>query len=129
MKIDDEKSFLDDALRFASLETRHWIADALACHLHNEGYALQGNTEASDIEWFARQLWERDTGGYGTSWDHRAEEETKVAWRKVAVAVIAALPAYQLRVAHRLIALSKIVRDIESALRAEKAHVASKVKV
>lgn len=109
-----DPSFLDDALSFASGQLRHHVADALACHLHNDGYALEGNTEANDVEWFARTIWETETGG--SRWDI-ASDEVKESYRRTARAVIAALPRFQERVARRLITLSKVVREIERAAR------------
>jgi hypothetical protein len=120
--INDDTSFLDDALAFASIEQRYHVADALACHLHNDGYALQGNTEASDVDWFARNIFERDPV-QRSSWE-RAASDVQETFREIARVVIAALPAYQMRVAHRLITLSKVVRDIERAER--KQHEAAK---
>jgi hypothetical protein len=108
-----DTSFLDDALGFASGQVRHHVADALACHLHNEGYALEGNTEANDIEWFARNLYEN---GGTSSWD-RAPESSRGEYRAIARNVLLVLPRFQERVAHRLISLSKVVREIERALR------------
>jgi hypothetical protein len=110
-------SFLDDALAYASQETRYHVADALACHLHNDGYALKGNTADSDAEWFARiilQHWQ--PGTLPSDWD-RIDEGLRETCRSISRAVLAALPAYQLRIAHRLITLSKVVRDIERAER------------
>lgn len=119
MNICDNSSFLEDALHYASRETRNYVADSLACHLHNEGYALEGNTEANDVEWFARRLWETDVEPIRQRWD-TLTEDGREQWRRIARAVIAALPDYQLRVAHRLIALSKVVREIERAERAQR---------
>jgi len=31
-------------------------ADSVACWLHNNGGAITGNTQKSDVEWFAREL-------------------------------------------------------------------------
>jgi len=119
MSARDDQSFLDGALDFASLETRHWVADALACHLHNTGYALDGNTEASDVTWFARAIWESETGGAHPAFWENATEGFREGYRRTARSVIKVLPAYQLRVAHRLIELSKVVRDIERAIRSQ----------
>jgi len=114
-----DTSFLDDALAHCSREAQHAVADSLACHLHNEGYALEGNTEANDVEWFARAIYQTAVQGLPADWD-RAEEETREFYRETSRAVLAALPAFQLRVAHRLITLSKVTRDIERALRSER---------
>ncbi|HEY7236550.1 MAG TPA: hypothetical protein VH539_20485 [Gemmatimonadaceae bacterium] len=112
-----DTSFLDDALDFVSREAQHAVVDSLACHLHNDGYQLQGNTEANDVEWFARNIHQRRPGGgLPGDWDHISEAERE-SYRAVSRAVIDALPAFQLRVAHRLITLSKVTRDIERALR------------
>lgn len=113
----DRDSFLDGALNFASRETRGYVADALACHLHNDGYALEGNTEANDVEWFARNLYERFH--VNTVWE-RADDTAKERYRGIGRDVIALLPDLQLRIAHRLITLSKVVRDIERAERSQR---------
>ena len=44
-KIDTNTSFLDDALDFCGQKERYYVADALACKLHNTGYSLKGNTD------------------------------------------------------------------------------------
>jgi hypothetical protein len=118
-----DTSFLEDAMHYASREARHSVADALACHLHNDGYALDGNTEANDVEWFARTLWER-TREYDGGWD-RQSDELREAWRQTVRGVLAVLPDFQLRVAHRLITLSKVVRDIERSERKQRDAVRS----
>jgi hypothetical protein len=114
-----DASFLDEALSFASGQVRHHVADALACHLHNEGYALEGNTEANDVEWFARRIWEVEVDPINERWE-TLNEKDRERYREIARAVLFALPAFQLRVAGRLITLSRVVRDIERASRPEK---------
>ena len=114
---DESKSFIEDALHYASRETRNYIVDSLACHLHNEGYALEGNTEANDVEWFARNLYDRRYEN--PRWD-ATSDEVKDRYRQTARAVVAVLPDFQLRIAHRLIALSKVVREIERAERRQR---------
>lgn len=113
MKTEMDTSLLEDALGFVTHKARHDVLDSLACYLHNTGYALQGNTEANDVEWFARRLWDHNNRGNGR-WDLADDADT---WRAIARVVVAALPDYQMRVAHRLIELSKVVRDIERAER------------
>lgn len=116
-----DTSLLDDAMHYASREARHSVADALAAHLHNDGYALEGNTEANDVEWFARNLWAQDAGNTAADFDRPyVAENVREQWRRAARAVLAVLPAFQLRVAHRLITLSKVVRDIERAERQQR---------
>ena len=116
--MDEERSFLDSALKYASLETRHHVADALACHLHNTGQGLAGNTEANDVEWFARRIFMAEGDGSRANW-HWDVSERKDDYRQIARTVIRALPEFQLRVAHRLIELSKVTRDISEAARKE----------
>jgi len=48
--------------------------------MHNEGYGLDGNTEESDIRWFARLLYEK--GGYVSRFesaehDHQSREAAR----------------------------------------------------
>lgn len=117
-----DTSMLDDALAHVSREARHIVADQLACHFHNDGYTLEGNTEANDVEWFARVLYcRRDIP---VAWD-RADERTKDQYREIARGVLEVLPAFQTRVAHRLITLSKVVRDIERAERSNRKRAGS----
>jgi hypothetical protein len=58
-----DSSQLDDALAFVAPPARYHVVDAIACYLHNDGYALEGNTEANDGDWFARQIWQRMNPG------------------------------------------------------------------
>ena len=115
-----DTSMLDDAMQFASQDARHALADSLAAHLHNDGYSLEGITEANDVEWFARRIYEQRRGFFEhRAWD-LATKDDREAFCNIARAVISELPAYQLRVAHRLITLSKVVRDIERAERKQR---------
>lgn len=114
----DDSSQLEDALAFVPPPHRHNATDSLACYLHNDGYALEGNTEANDVEWFARTLFDRKNDNPG-AWNVMPEA-AKEPYQEIARAVLAVLPAFQLRIAHRLITLSKVVRDIERAARLEK---------
>ena len=81
------KNTLDDALDFAGQEAKHWVVDALRGMFHNEGYTLNGNTAESDMEWFARKLYEFDTR---YSWNS-AEEPKKEHYRRIAQFVIGIL--------------------------------------
>lgn len=98
---DDRASFLDTALHYVSREARYHVADSLACYLHNDGYALEGNTEANDVEWFARNLWDAETQFAPGRWD-TVDESTRERYRLTARTVIRVLPDFQLRIAHRL---------------------------
>jgi hypothetical protein len=113
-----DASLLDTALNYASRETRNHVADALACHLHNDGHVLEGNTEANDVEWFARNLYERLRDG-ALRWEN-TQPNVQDTYREHARTVLAVLPDFQLRVARRLITLSKVVRDIERAERLQR---------
>jgi hypothetical protein len=124
MSTRDDSSFLESALHYASQEARAYVADSLACYLHNDGYALEGNTEANDVGWFARTLWADDTDSLSADWD-RAGEPTQRGYLRLAQSVLRVLPNFQLRVAHRLITLSKVVRDIERAEREQRSALKS----
>lgn len=111
-----ETSLLDEALRHESPEVRHSVADSLACYFHNTGYALEGITEANDAHWFARNIWCAENNASNREWE-LVSAECRARYLVISRAVIAALPAFQMRVAHRLIELSKVTRDIERAMR------------
>jgi hypothetical protein len=113
---------LEKALAFVSTEARHQVIDAVACELHNVGYQLEGNTEAFDAEWLARMLWSEETGAMVADWDldQVGMAETRIRYITLARSALKVLPAYQERVAHRLVALSKVMRDLERGLRVAK---------
>lgn len=116
MKVDTNKTFIEDAMSYASQETRERVADALYCHLHNTGQTLAGNTQESDVEWFARIMWEDRDRRHGERWDNESET-TKGLFREFAALAIKMMPRIQNRIASRLIELSKVMEDINRAER------------
>jgi hypothetical protein len=102
-----------------SREVEHMIVDTIACDLHNNGYALEGNTGANDHEWLAAEI-HRHCGHHGgTPFDRLAESDQQF-WRGVAAACIAAMPRLMSRIAHRSILYSRAWRSLERALRVKK---------
>lgn len=119
-KIDIDSSFLDDALDFCGQKERYYVADALYCHLHNTGQALEGNTDENDVEWMARNLyeeWASQNYSVCTQWN-LASDEAKVKFRDFARVCLKMMPRLQQRIASRLILMSKVLQDIERAERA-----------
>lgn len=114
----DNKTFIEEALRYASQEARYFTADALFCHLHNTGQALDGNTEANDVVWMARNLWEHQslTIRRVPHFENLPDEE-RVKWEEIAALCLKVMPRLQQRIANRLILLSKVMEEIERAER------------
>lgn len=99
------------------------LLDALYCRFANAVGELTGNTEASDIEWFARRLWEaEDDCRIGWHWEQRIEEDERERYRRWARVVLRELPLLMSRVAHRCQSQAEAIQTI---LRADRA-VASK---
>lgn len=101
--------------------------DHAYCVFHNEGFNLAGNTQASDLEWFAELLFQRSELGAGwiktipwlltreqyeylglqrqglwdtKRWDMLTEEQRE-AWRGMARIALSCLPDLADRIAHR----------------------------
>ena len=110
-----------------SISKREADLDHAYCVLHNEGQTLAGNTQASDLEWFGRLLFERSELGAGwiktipwlltreqyeylglqrqglfetKRWDMLTDDQRE-AWRKIARITLSCLPDLASRIAHR----------------------------
>jgi hypothetical protein len=107
------------------------------CHLHNTGATLAGNTQSSDIEWFARWLYGASNFGGGWTetfhWSlNNAEFEKlglipdrpwtgyrwetlppkrKAAWMKLSRLCLYALPHICERIGHRFMEQAQGLRD------------------
>jgi hypothetical protein len=114
--------------------------DAIGCYLHNAGANLMGNTQDSDLEWFARNLYQhcgtfgynypRPNGPLSASIDNAEFEKLgllpdrpwtnkqwetlapgeQIAWLKFAEATIHLLPKLAERIGHRFMEQSKALR-------------------
>jgi hypothetical protein len=101
--------------------------DSLSCYLHNEGHNLTGNTEGFDVEWLARTMYAKRTGGTLSDIE-RASDDTRQEYKALAAVAIECLPELCERMASRyLTALAAIKTEIERtraavAVREEKMH-------
>lgn len=127
MGIDTRETFLEEAMKYASHEARHHVADALYCHLHNTGQSLAGNTQESDVEWFARIMWEQSGRKHGDRWEIELDA-VKDNYRKFSALALGNMSKVQERIADRLIELSKVLQDIERAERAARKALERKSK-
>ena len=118
-KIDTRATFLEDALDFVGQKERYMVADALYCHLHNTGQSLAGNTAENDAEWMARTLYEEWISHRPgpARWD-KASDDHRELFSNLARCCLKMMPQLQMRIADRLIELSKVLQDIERAERA-----------
>jgi len=117
-----DASFYDKALDFASREVKHNIIDALVCTFHNEGYSLDGNTDETDVNWFADVLYRATPGTRQSRLSGQSEVEQR-EWQEKARIAIECFPALASRVSNRMIRLSQMCRTI---LQEERARTAIK---
>jgi len=105
-----DSPLLADALDFVGNDAKKAVLDAVYCELHNKGYNIEGNTEANDLEWFARNLYERRYEQF-RRWD-ALEEKDKDEWRRIAEASLQILPQLMGKVASRCIHYSQALHLI-----------------
>lgn len=111
-----EHDHLLDSLDFVSRDARHLVIDAVYCAIFNAAGDLEGNTEKSDVEWFARQIWQDVSGRVPGRWEGMTDDN-KEFWRKVAKASLERLPYLMGRIAHRC---RMYTQAINSLLKAER---------
>ena len=111
---------LAEPLHYVSQEARYFVLDALACHMHNKGYFIQGCTEENDARWFARAMWTEFHGEVVSAgeFDNQKTEDQEV-WIKTARCAISRLPSLMSRVASRAIHYSQALREMERTSRIE----------
>jgi len=111
---------LAEPLNYVGKEARWFVLDALACHMHNKGYFIQGCTEENDARWFARILWTEfhERAVMRGEFDSESADEQE-RWVKIARCAISGLPSLMGRVADRAIHYSQALRDMERTLRIE----------
>lgn len=113
--------------------------DEIACDRHNDGGDLVGNTQASDLEWLARNLFDASTLGASDvrtvewligseQWKElglfrkscfdgpqafdQLSDEQRDAWIKLARIVMYVIPAFAERVGHRWMKQAKAIREV-----------------
>jgi uncharacterized protein YjgD (DUF1641 family) len=109
---------LNEALDFVSQEARHYVLDAVYGTLANAAGTLKGNTEKSDVEWFATRMYECDNGSR-LRWD-LLEEDQRENYRKNARLALQVLPLLTERIADRYRAYTDALNIV---LRAEREEV------
>ena len=114
---DPDAAFLHAEADLAAFQRKWHFLDAVACELHNHGHNLDGNTAESDLEWFARHMWEERWGKPPRHWEVALNQDERDYWIRTAQAALAALPGLQARIASRCIALSKSVRMLSNHAR------------
>lgn len=110
------KTFLSKNNDLVERMARYYMLDSVACEMHNEGYSLDGNTEASDLHWFARILYDSEMGH--VHWDN-AGSATQQTYIRRAEVCMKAIPALMSRMSARCIRISQAVNTI---IKAEKLH-------
>ena len=127
------------------LTSRDEEIDEAACMMHNVGATLCGNTQASDIEWLARRLYQSSNFGMGSvdtmQWSlsnddfeklaltpdrpwtgkrwETLDESERSAWQKLARMCLYALPHIAERIGDRFIEQAKALRIVQRANRGE----------
>lgn len=112
------KTFLSKNNDLVERMARYYMLDSVACEMHNEGYSLDGNTEASDLHWFARIIYTQDRHGALPSFED-ADAEQRERYLRLAELCIKTIPALMGRMSARCIRISQAVNTI---IKAEKLH-------
>lgn len=141
----DRKGSPSDPLAMTLANALDDAVDGISCDLHNDGASLVGNTQAGDLEWLARVLFEASRLGAGDvrtvpwligpeQWealglvpqalmgdgprrfDH-LDGSQKDAWLKLARIVLHVIPAFAERVGHRWMLQAKMAREVWKVVR------------
>lgn len=110
--------------KYLTREARWYALDGFACVLHNQGYALEGNTEANDALWLAQCL--ADDLDYGRGFNE-APPERQEELKRIAAASIGCLPALCERISQRYINLAKAMRCMETVARHQAQQMREKI--
>jgi hypothetical protein len=100
---------LTDALDRVDKVNQYYILDSLHCAIHNNWATLTGNTEESDVEWFANLISK-------TIDDRpldRAGQECQDYYRRIAKVAVESMPRLQERMASRLLCLRDMLKDYQ----------------
>lgn len=112
-----QKTFLSKNNDLVERLARYYMLDSVACEMHNEGYSLDGNTEESDLRWFARLIYEHE-GGRSPRFED-ADDKTREHYLRLAELCMKTIPALMSRMSARCIRISQAVNTI---IKAEKLH-------
>lgn len=110
------KTFLSKNGDFVERLARYYMLDSVAGEMHNEGYSLEGNTEESDLRWFAQLLYRAD--GDRFHWDE-VPQDVRDRYLRFAKVTMEAIPSLMARMSARCIRISQAVNTI---IKAEKLH-------
>lgn len=111
-----QKTFLSKNNDLVERLARYYMLDSVACEMHNEGYSLDGNTEESDLRWFAQVLYRAD--GDRFHWD-QVPQDVRDRYLRFAKVTMEAIPLLMGRMSARCIRISQAVNTI---IKAEKLH-------
>jgi hypothetical protein len=103
------QSDLTDALDRVDKVNQYYILDSLHCAIHNNWATLTGNTEESDVEWFANML----SRAIDERPLDRACEASQDHYRKIAKVAVESMPRLQERMASRLLCLRDMLKDYQ----------------
>ena len=104
----------EQLLDYVGHRQRAMFLNTLYGELHNVGYDLQGNTEETDLEWFAESIYTSATGQAPWRWDQEDEHEQE-RYRLMARAAIKQLPGLCERMSARLVRQSQLVKTVMEA--------------
>jgi hypothetical protein len=98
-------------------KARTGFLDSLSCYLHNEGHTLRGNSELFDVEWLARSMYARRTGGAANDID-RAHDDVRQEYKEMARIAIECLPGLCDRIGSRYLTAKAAIETELSRARA-----------
>lgn len=114
-----ENQTLGNMLGIFSDYHREAALDALACYLHNEGHALQGNKAESDEQWLAKIILRDRVQRHADNWEQATPVEREEALHLARLA-IRNLPHLCERIATRYINAAAGVRSMWELARAQR---------
>ena len=110
----EDQSLFDAALTDIGHEARLNTLDGIYATLHNAGYSLQGNTEESDLKWFAQRLYDQMANWKPQPrcrWENLTDDQRSECLL-MASAVLRVLPLLLGRMSSRCILASQAVRTL-----------------
>lgn len=87
------------------------VAGSLYCKIFNLAGTLEGNSEQSDIEWIAQNLYERSAFRSQAPW-RSLSDEGREDWRNIARAALEVLPLFMGRVGTRCREYAKVLESM-----------------
>ncbi|HAM53935.1 MAG TPA: hypothetical protein DCQ64_00410 [Candidatus Rokubacteria bacterium] len=122
MMSERDDTLLSRSLDYLVHDQRELVMDSVYCALSNTARDLEGNTEASDVKWFAAWFY-REATGRSTAQYERLDAAEREHWEAQAAAALRVLPELMSRIASRYRTHAKVLRTLAQQERGAKRRV------